>query len=376
MTDEEIKSQIQKKLFVSRVLSIWPLLVWVGVIVIAIWGHHNSQKKHSFIGRVVQDTLIISAVEDAIITSINVRPGQSVINGSLLGKLDTTNIDLLIEELTIEILQDHRERERRYIEARHRLIEQQQNLLLRQTEDQALLRVLEEEDILLSDLHSKHLIERKLYVNNLASVETLRSSIEKYPILITEISEEMYLLEQTKSIWNIDDLDQLIESDERLKLLNRQKEAMILTAKDKGTISQVFAHQGETVLAGKPIISLVLSTEPRITAFIPEATLELPMNGDTLYVTTMTQKGNWLPSRVTQLAPDVVMVPDQASPLPGKMITGRYCYLELIQTAALVNGESVLVTRKKPGILNFLNTWKDEDSVAMSQSTTDLLSEN
>lgn len=369
MNQHKTSPKVRRKLLLSRALSVWPFLVWFFVSLLAIWAYRNSNRTMAFTGRVEQETLVISSSTDAVVTALEVEAGEIVSPGQLLVQLDNPNIDLEIEELTIEIQQDHRERERRYLEARHRLITQSQDLQIRQSEDQALLGVLGEEDNLLEDLYSRRIISRDNYVTNLATVETLRSSLEIYPGLIEELEQELNLLESSKSIWDIDNLAALVDSDKRLQLLRDQKSDLEVRAVRPGAVSEIFINPGETALAGTPILKLVLEGATRIVAFIPESESTPPNPDDSLFMTTQSLNGTWLTATVTHLAPNVTMVPDQLSPLPDKLITGRYCYLELAEPARLVSGESVALSRRKPGFFDFLNKWKDIDRLSVANTS-------
>ena len=58
------------------------------------------------------------------------------------------------------------------------------------------------------------------------------------------------------------------------------------------------------------------------------------------------------------------MIPDRVSALPGRMLTGRYCYLSPLEDVPLIDGESVLIMRERPGFFDFLKKLKDVDTLA------------
>ena len=367
---------MRRKVFVRRIVATWPFWIWASVAVIAFWGYQNTREEFKFAGRVQKETVLVASPDDSRVAEVAVLAGQSIKSGTTLAKLDTSRIDLQLEELKLEIQQEHRERERRYLEARQRLVEQRQDLVLRQTKDEALLKVLGDEQALLQDLNARRLIERAPYVDTLATAETLRSALQTYPSLLEEVEFEMAQLEASRAIWDIEDPQLLIQQDDRIALLKRQREAMALVSERSGIVSEVLKKPGEIVQMGEPVIRLVLDSEPIIVGFIPETTIEIPQRGDHLQVTTPTLRGKWITVNVTEVAPNIVTIPDRVSSLPGRIISGRYCYLTPLQAVPLLDGESVLIRRERPGFFNFLKKLKDVDAFASAAPASSSSSED
>ncbi|EDY80644.1 hypothetical protein VDG1235_260 [Verrucomicrobiia bacterium DG1235] len=355
-------------MFFYRIFSYWPFVVWASVACLAVWGYLNTQNQHRYVGRVALDELIVAPLEDARVEAVFLEVGQRVSANDLLAQLDTSAIESEIDALVIDIKQEHRERERRYIEARHRLLEQRQKLVLAQKEDAARLKVLEEEYANLEKVYDRKLISQTLYFDTLEKVESLRSSIESYPGFLTEVEEELERLESSISVWDIGMGEALVDDDERIRFLNRRKGELTLRASDEAIVSEILVRPGEVVLSGDPILKLVLDGPSRVVGFIPESESQYPSLGDVMYVSSSSTGGKWLQAKVTGLAPNVVMVPDQVSPLPGKMVSGRYCYLELPEAIQLVGGETALIADKPPGFGSFLKHFKDVDTLSVSES--------
>lgn len=366
MTTPALSQSFRRKIWFYRIFSWWPLLVWLGVACLAVWGYLNTQKEHRFVGRVVSETIVVASLEDARVAKVELKVGQRVVAGDVLVQLDTASIDSEIQELGIEIKQEHRERERRYVEARHRLLEQRQKLTLAQNEARARLKVLETENESLEKLREQRLVSQGVYFDTLEEVEALRSSLASFPTFLGEVEEELQRLEASVSVWDIADSGDLLKSDERIQFLEQKRNLQTLRAPRSAIVSEVLVKTGEVALAGETIVRLSLPGSNQVVGFVPESELAYPEKGEVLYVSSLSTGGDWREARVSALAPEVVMVPDQVSPLPGRMISGRYCYLEMVNPLAMLSGETVMIALDRPGLGNFLKRFRDVDSVTAS----------
>lgn len=318
--------------------STWPWLVWA-LIALGCYALYrgNSGPTREVFGAVEWAPVALAPVEPCRLAEVLVSPGQPVRAGQVVARAETRGLELaLAEARDLAIAEDAAETRRR-AEAIHRLESSRRELQLEQARDTAEREVYRAEAARLEELYQRRLITSETLAAVRARAAALEQSCRLFPDLLAEIERELVALRTPEAA-----AARASSAQSTLALLEWRREQATFTAPVDGTVAQVFHRPGEVVTADTPILQILPAGTSRIVAFWPEGSGFTCAPGDELEMRVV-ETGELLRGRVVALSPDVVAVPDRASPLPDRLVRGRRVYLEPLQPCALPPGASVAV---------------------------------
>lgn len=116
-----------------------------------------------------------------------------------------------------------------------------------------------------------------------------------------------------------------------------------LRAPARGRVEKILVHQGELLVAGQPLLTIVDTAPRAIVAYIPERDISLVKPGMRAQVTSLGHPEVIAETRVTSLGMTVEQVPPQLWVDPRRPQWGRLVYLELPASWKQLPGAGVRV---------------------------------
>src|SRR5690606_19164184 len=90
----------------SRMKLRWPFLVWLAAVGAGLYLYQHSSQSYTLNGVMDIERYKIAPLETARLLSLTVQPGQAVMKGDILARMDPSLLD---SELELERLQLHRQ---------------------------------------------------------------------------------------------------------------------------------------------------------------------------------------------------------------------------------------------------------------------------
>lgn len=386
----EIKLPRHPSVFWSRIRPRWPVLIWIGAIILA-WNLYTQGIEYAAIKGVVEKhEESVAPVETGRLIEVAVQAGDQVTRGQVLARLDTTVIDAeislqealyreaseTISGFIHDILRANSQFNEAIASGETALATEQRNY----TEAAAELGVLREELIRLKKLLANQIVAESALTAIKARAAALEESVKLYPktiaslrMRLSDARTERQSLLRWLGMSKDEDYEKAIREklqkreqihSEELKLLRARRESHTLHANRSGIVARVFQQKGDIVGPQTPVMAIVESGTADIVAFLPEGRARQCHTNMTVRVASPVDKKAFR-CRVVAIAPDIVWLPLRVSPTQnqGQGARGRRVTLRLIEPANLLPGETVDVffTPSPEGVVTRLKKLKKSE---------------
>lgn len=333
----------------SRMKLRWPFLVWLAAVVAGLYLYHHSSQSYTLSGVMDIERYKIAPLETARLLSLTVKPGQAVMKGDILARMDPSLLD---SELELERLQLHRQ----FMASTQQIESDLRDETRRQAENAGELEVLTDELERLEDLLLKQLVDAQVVVRTRARQRALAQSaplisknIESLEAERTRATEQMQKLDQWLNGQSTASLDLEAKDSqgrlisERIGALENRRNNFVLRAIKDGYVSEVSRSTGEVIAAGEEILTIVARGPQQVIGFVPEDQAHLFSLGLQALIMKPLSGRIAVPAIVTGLTPEMMALPGRISPIPGETLRGRRIILTLSEEAPWIPGESVSI---------------------------------
>lgn len=355
----------------SRVLSSWPLLVWLVAIVVAALLYVGYGQVDSLEGIVDTTSEPVAPMETSRLNTLHVELGQLVEKGDVLAIMDTSLIDAEFALQEAQFLQALSSMGRFASRALDQVQAFEQDIQdakfavaeveLQEFRDSAELEELQAQKTKLEEITQKTsspILRGELYAIQ-PRIAALNAQTSSYPKLIkileTRLADEEKgfadLLESLglehgddvrEAIRKRDEFDRKILGAAQTNAWLRQ-EAYTLRATSGGTVSRIFHQPGAVVAAGDPVMRVIVKHPQYVIGFLPERHLHSVTNGMPVFVSRRSQRLLTHPATVVSVAPEVDRLPIRTSAIQGQTMRGRRLIVKINGKHDFIPGESVRI---------------------------------
>jgi len=354
-----------------RVLSSWPLLVWLIAVVAASLLYVRYGQVDTLEGIVDTTSEPVAPLETSRLRKLHVELGERVEAGKELATMDTSLIDAEYSLQEAQFLQALSSMGRFASRALDQVQAFEQDIQdakfslgevkLQQKRDLAELEELQKQEsdlVKLARSGGGATIKLALYAIQ-PRIAALKAQTASYPELIkiteTRLSDiengfadliDSLGIEDAADVRDAirirDEFDRKILSaaQENAKL---RKEAYTLRATSGGTVSRIFHQPGAVITAGDPVLRVIAKHPKFVIGFLPERNLHSVTNGMCVFVSRRSDRLNRYPATVKSVAPEVDRLPIRTSPILGQTIRGRRLIVEIGDEHDFIPGESVRI---------------------------------
>ncbi len=364
--------KLHKKLMRRRAIrESWPLFVWLGIAVLAVWAYKTGADFKRMRGVVNKPVdLIVAPVSEPLIPLTDAegnekiwKQGDRVERGEVVARFDTTLIE--------------REIEAEKQQAQFDSLKELSQLRLLQEQQKGQLQTLKNEgERIAGSLGAQRkrrdeLEKRSLDPRAQLELSQVNAEIGTLEVEVRTNQNNQATMEQSvreigediKGLREEVNLRQNPDQNQRLKLLEAQKARYEIKAQHSGYIDLVHIQPGHTVRTGDPIIEIVIDQPKSIKAMIPEANaLDLAI-GQKIYIAIPNNRKEFVTAQILSMQQSLSQIPDYASPIRGRMHRGRMIELGNIDGGAegtetqfpLLPGSEVVISLSPPGRIPFLS---------------------
>jgi multidrug resistance efflux pump len=339
----------------------WSFLVWLAMIGVTYLSYLNGGAFLPLNGQVQVIKENVATLETARIAKLMVSPGQVVKSGDVIAVLDTSLIDLRIEEIKVRLRRERQEEALNALDRQRRLVTEAQELRKTISETEMLLYSDKSSQAALADRYKaltgflkKGLVSDTEYVKVGVDLAALEPKINKYPELIEQYKQDLATvlrLQQATEAAGLalhtdqagEPLEASLDKDPQLKELLGMKDNHTLRAASDGMVWNINFQVGEVVTAGTPVAVIIKNTEPVIESFVPETLMIHVVVGQELRISTLTAPDQYYRAKITAITPQIVGQTDKANSMAKLVIRGRHLLLTPAVTTPLLPGESVII---------------------------------
>jgi multidrug resistance efflux pump len=355
----------------SRILSSWPLLIWLIAVVVAALLYVGYGQVDSLEGIVDTTSEPVAPIETARLNALHVELGQTVAKGDTLATMDTSLIDAeyALQEAqflqTLSSMGRFASRALDQVQAFEQEIQDAKyvlgNVRLQQNRDQAESTELQAQKINLEEITRKTgsaILRGELYAIQ-PRIAALNAQIASYPALIeivqTRLADAQEGYEELITALGLEEGDDVREAIRKRDEFDRKilgaaqtnawlrQEAYTLRAMNGGTVSRIFHQPGAVVSAGDPVLRVIVKHPEYVIGFLPERHLHSVTNGMPLFVSRRTQRLLTHAATVVSVAPEVDRLPIRTSPIQGQTMRGRRLIVRINGEHDFIPGESVRI---------------------------------
>jgi len=362
------------KLRWRRIVSNWPFLAWLGIIILAAYLYTRSTQFGQLTGVVETIAEPIAPLQTARLRAIKVELGDRVKAGQIVAVMDTTLVDvqLALAEATMAEAQGTLAT---YEGTMHNLVRtfdtaikdaetklgEQKSL---EESDRARLKELQNQQAGLEDLFKKKLISKAEVDALKPEIVALERTVAAYPELIatyermlTDSRIERENLQRSLRVADGEDVSKAISlkaaaqgdiMKTAVEMRKIEKESFNLRVSRDGIVSQLLQVPGDVVQSGMPIARIVSEHSDEIVGFLPELHLSSLKVGDTAYAFREYGRSSAIKLSVESIAPEVDTLPGRVSPIQGQPMRGRRIMFKIEGTHDLVPGETVQIRAISP----------------------------
>jgi multidrug resistance efflux pump len=344
-------------MFWRRIFWRWPALVWIGLAALAVWLYDHGGEYIRINGMIEVISESVAPLESGYLKKVHVKPGEDVSAGQIVAEMDTVFIDEEIAQVEESLRNQQAEDIRQFVSASQRLQEELREWQLQQVEDQSELSVYQSELKRLEELVESGYATSDELTDYKARVVVLEDRLELYPEFMEKLKIELLeldVLRETAVSMNEPGQIDLMGSS-RLELLRQRRDTHFLRATQDGTVTRVRRQLGEVIETGEQVVQRKPS---RILAFMDEADTRPITVGDIVEVEPGVG-GERIQAKVISISPNVLALPDRASPIPDRVVRGRRLELEPMESLDLAPGASVVVILPREQMLwtSLLGGW-------------------
>lgn len=338
----------------------WPVGVWIALTLLAIWLYNHGGEFLRINGMVEVISESVGPLESGYLKALRVLPGDRVESGQVVAEMDTTTIDQQIALLKESLRAGQAEDMRQFLTASQRIEEEMRSLQLDLAEARAESRIYRKELAQLEGLLEEGFASSSELVEPRARLAVLQERIELYPTFLTSLKRQLEELEQLRQeTLGGDAGGQAKFTENQLQLLEQRRARHFLKAGQSGIVAEVRQQPGEVVERGEGIIEIITEQPPRILAFMNEADTRPIAVGHIVEVEPAIG-GPRFPAEVVTISPNVLSLPDRASPIPNRVVRGRRLELVPLEAPQLAPGTSVVVLLPRQEMLwtSLFGGWK------------------
>tara|TARA_B110000037_G_C17023497_1_gene466327 strand:+ start:65 stop:1114 length:1050 start_codon:yes stop_codon:yes gene_type:complete len=335
----EIPQQKRSSILKSSFRRRWPFLIWAGMIALSVWlyQHGGDYMRINGMVEIVEET--VSPLQTGRVTKIHVFAGEPVVSGQIVAEMDTTLIDQEMAALSEEIEKTRAEDERQLASAEQRLSAELREIELDWATDKAEARIYSTEIERLETLVERGLVTAAEVLREKSRYEALKERIKLYPSQIKEINIERNQFSNLRSrIFS----EPSTSSLSTFKLLLQEKENLTLRANQAGIVSQIKSRPGDVIRAGDTVVRIVTERQTKILAFMNESDTRSADVGDIVQAHPAIG-GERFDVKVTAVSPNILALPDRASPIPNHVVRGRRIELIPLEPVTLSPGASIII---------------------------------
>lgn len=331
----------------SRLRARWPLLMWGLAVVVFLLLLNHLQGGITLSGVVMKDRVTIQAPFDGRIERWEVKAGDTVSEGQMLGNMDEGQARAGLRAEEARWAED---RDRRHLD------DQRLRLQVSQTRLQASVDAAEQRQLMQAAEAEGHqvqaeierlepLVERRLTdPADLADLrmrrDRLQAEQEGASLVLASLQElSQWATAQEQAIQPPTE----VRREDVVAEYTWQISQCKLTAPRAGRIGPVLAEAGQSVLAGTPLLEVVSPVSSRVLAFLPEARARDVQPGMRFTITSSRTPGIEGEGAVVEVLADIVGLETGTTLMPRQVTRGRYVMLELVEGKGLLPGESVIL---------------------------------
>lgn len=359
------KVLVNRHVMLSRLKTRWSLFVWLGAAFLAVAIYFHGGQFGGMSGTVLNRMEITAPLISGRLEQLFVDLGDEVNPGDLLVQMDTSLLEAekalvvaQMQNLRAEIKSDEIQNLRLFDAAIIRLESELRDLRLKKIEDDATLAVVRPEFDRLKQLVDAKLLDEQELMPVRVQLQTLERVTQSYPDAIAQIEASLAIaLEQKKTIsQQSKESIQLIENEsiQQIRLFDVQIESCNIRAREAGIVSRIYFYPGTTVPEGAPIVSSVVTAEPRVIGFLSEYNARDVEVGMKAFLTPVSGHGPVVEAQVEAITPEIYTLPERASPIMGQLSRGRRVMLSVQSDSGLLPGEGVEIHIRRPWTTRWL----------------------
>ena len=388
-------SAVKTKLGLTRrrILEAWPLLIWLGIGLIAVWTYSQGRVFSRMNGAVDVYQENISPIAEGRIQKILVKRGAFVEANTIIARMDSS----LYERELVGILRGvaaNRYEEISRIERQQLDLEAElRKLEITDAGDKGRLSALMVSlaRLVNSNGNSNANAAKLLGVGAFAAlageqIDKLNAdigeikgsqaaaaqSIGEVRDTLIKVTNQIAKLKANATATASADVTSLTDEIRAGLLPDEQKEVnellsfielCSLRTTRGGTVDRLEKEEGEFVAQGEAVMRVVAEPD-QIVAFLPQEQIGKLSVGDTVWITPALDRSNIFESQVTAISPRINNLADATSPLPNKRMYGRDIVCTFPKAALpavkgqpglLVPGQTVTVHVQRPGDIPLMN---------------------
>ena len=337
-----------------RVLQKWPVLIWLGMLVLVIVLYMQRGSYSRVNGMIAASTEEIAPPEDGVILTVHVKEGDLVKAGQDLVTLDPALVQKEIDDYKANLPFLRADIQRKFKATRFDINADIQKARAEKATAQSRLESAQRNEELIADQVEKQLSLQRELDNATAAVEAIEVELETHEASIQELTKD---LEEADKL--ISSLDELKIPDELL-VLNQRLTNKTLKASGDGKVRAVHKLRGVARI-GDPILTIVLNSpgdgqpEKTVKGLVlqgedPEG-LEA---GTTVWISERIKNPTGMETEILSVSPGIEALPNLGTPLPSRFLRGRSFTCRLPdELKHLLPGTEVHIHRKKPGTFDF-----------------------
>ncbi len=376
-----------------RILESWPLLIWVGVALLATWGYSRGRVFSRMNGAVDVYQENITPSEDGRVVKILAKRGDEVGPNTVIAKMDSTIYERELSGILRGVAANRYEeisrleRQQLDLEAELRkmditnggdkgrlteLIASRDRLKNPSTKESiATVKLLgggafaamanEQIDKLNADIAELEGSQAAIA----QSAGEVRNSLTKVNATITRLRNNAEATAKAEATSLTPEILSGLRDDEQKDVneLLALIELCSLRTTRGGTVDRLEKEEGEYVAKGESVMRVVAEPD-QIIAFLPQDQTGNLKIGDTVWITPALDRNQIFESTVKAISPRINNLADATSPLPNRRIYGRDVVCTFPKAALpaapgqlglLVPGQTVTVHITRPGDIPLMN---------------------
>ncbi len=368
------------KLTTRRILECWPLLVWIGIAVIAVYLYRGGVVFVRMNGAVDVYQENITPINEGRLLEIKVIRGKKYPPGTVLAVMDSSKYRLDLESLKRGIIADRLQDIRDFDSDLIKLESELRKIQTEDAEDSAVIKALEalvdasekprpgispelqraldnDPDKLRSKMelakakgrNALNAQQSSSVSEQITRIKTLRDTLQKEADLITTADVGSDAVTKANALRD-DELQKFIE-------LKTKIEQCQLITPHGGTVDRIGKEVGEFVVPGDGVLKIVGDPE-QVVCFLPQDQANDLKIGRKVWIANTSDKAMIFESEVTGISPRINNLPDATSPLPNRRVHGRDILVKYPDSAKpsapgdpfrLLPGQTVIIHLEKPG---------------------------
>ena len=344
-----LSSAQKRRIWLTRKLRFWPVLLWVLLAVLVVYGIGGAKKVVQVFGVVDYPSISVAATETGKIENIFVTVGQKIVEGDALIKLSSLEIDYEIASLKADAEEEQQATQRQFFNTMQSINADIRQLKLQQAQDVGELAILKEEGRRLEGLLSRRLIDASEVATNKMRIVSLEAASNRYPEFLKALETERATLE---SLENNSPKTTVDNRAIQLSLLQERSKSLSISANSGGVISNVLRNPGDVVLAGETVLELLGTDAPVVQGFIPLSAHHSIQPGKTVYLADKNDRDQVFEGTVVSISPSVIGIVDTSTPIVPRTVKGRMFIVESPEISRWIESEQVIILLDKPSDSN------------------------